>query len=413
MARSDVPSLEALSAAYLFSQGKTQEEIATLLSVRQPQVSRLLKQVKHKYLRVHRQFIWDEYAESKRREIESKIFPHELGAKLRKFAANHGQQAPIVHSVEIPPATAGSEAIEAFTRLAAEIVKDLLLGVKGRVGVTWGNTIWYLSQALRSMPAREPWRPHDPVPFVPLCGDTVMDSVEHYADRTSSRIASDLSKLVNGEEPRPPWLGLVPAFIPRKTQKARRNRESSSKRAGSQRGLVPRERDDLAVRRMIARVPQYSRIFGPGGKPLADDLHMIVTASGSARSLVGIGQGLLELTSREADVLTRSILGDIGGVLIPSVGPAANSPRHADADSLVREVEDHWTGLRMKHLRLCANQAFAAGDLRGSRPGVMLLSFGPERAGIVLQAVKHGLVNHVILSSDLEMAIEKKLDAGQ
>lgn len=414
MARTDLPSIEALTAAYLFTLGKTQEQIAAALSLSQPQVSRLLRSVRDKHIRVQKQFIWDQYAESKRQEIESKVFPRQLGAKLQRFAEAHKQQVPIVHSVQMPADAEGE--VDTFAKLAAQTVKDLLLTAKGSVGVTWGNTIWHLTQALSAVPPYNPWRSHDPLQFVPLCGDPVMDSLEHYADRTSSRIASDLSKLVNGAEGRPAWLGLVPAFIPPGSRKARsRNEHSSAKGSdiGKGRRASLEEDEKRVIWRMINRVPQYPRIFGPANEPLADDLHMILTASGSARSLVSIGQSLLALTPHESDTLTKNILGDIGGVIVPKVTAVAGGQQAQEPHPIVREVTDCWTGLKMKHLRRCADQAFATGDLRGVRPGVTLLSFGPDRASIVLEAIKHGLVNHLIISSDLELAIEKSLDAGR
>jgi hypothetical protein len=297
---------------------------------------------------------------------------------------------------------------------AAAVVKQLLVTVKGTVGVTWGNTVWHLSQALNATSMAHPWRSHDPVQFVPLCGDPVMDSLGHYADRTSSRIASDLSQLLNGTEVRPAWLGLVPAFIPRDAQELHvrattRKVKYSEAKIGNRSPEYSGKRDKETIWRMIKRVPQYPRIFGPADTPLADDLNMILTASGSTKSLVNVSRSLLALTPCEADLLAQGILGDIGGVVLPRMLPPSVGRPAPESLAIVNEVSDRWTGIRLRHLKQCASQARSVGDLRGARPGVALLSFRPDRVGVVLEAVKLGLVNHLIISADLESAIEEHL----
>jgi hypothetical protein len=275
--------------------------------------------------------------------------------------------------------------MEAFAAGAAVIIRNLLLGVSHNVGVAWGTTIWHVTQALRVFPPHRGWRSQAPVDFVPLCGDPLLDSSQDDADMTSSRIASDLSKIVNGHGKRSVWLGLVPAYIPRTFN----------------------DRDTKVIQKLIDLVPEYRRIFGPPHPSIAEDLHMVLTAAGPAERPVGFGQNpLLGLTAGDAKRLTRSIHGDIGGVLIPKLLAGGDSkPR---LDPLVRDVARHWTGLRMEHLRACADQAFAAGRA-ADRPGVTLVSFSPNRTEIVLEAIRQGLVNQLIVSSDLERSLDAAL----
>ena len=211
-----------------------------------------------------------------------------------------------------------------------------------------------------------------------------MDSVEVFADRTSSRIASELSKTVNDDKaPRPAWLGLVPAFIPRNSFT---------------------DKEIKVIERLIDMVPQYGRIFGPRGSartPVAADLHMILTSAGTAEHPVGFGRSpLLKLETREAKMLAENIWGDIGGVLVPKA-----RGEQTESHPLVEELTYHWTGLKMEHLGNCSRRAFEQEDPAGARPGVVLLGFGVDRARLVLEAVRRGLVNHLIVSEDLETAI--------
>jgi hypothetical protein len=378
------PPLQALAVAYLTAQGRRQKDIAQILNISQAAVSRLYKEVKDVYIET--KFREDQVDQQILEQIRRMAAPEAIGAKLKALAEVSGNPGPIVYRIP----TAGEYPVEEFASAAAAICKELLSRARATVGVAWGNTIWHVSQALRVLPPQSPWRQQSPIEFVPLCGDPLMDSVEVYADRTSSRIASELSKTVNGDVARrPAWLGLVPAFIPRNTF------------ADSELRVIDR---------LIDLVPQYGRIFGarvPSGtakQPTAADLDMILTAAGSAEHPVGFGQSpLLKLESKEAKILTENIFGDIGGVLVPK--PRERRGTESATHPLVQELTRHWTGLKMEHLSACSARAFHHGGALGDRPGVVLLGFGADRAPVVVNAVRRGLVNHLVLGTDLESAV--------
>jgi hypothetical protein len=135
---------------------------------------------------------------------------------------------------------------------------------------------------------------------------------------------------------------------------------------------------------------------------------MIFTAAGDSDHPVGFGKGpLLQLEADEAKALGDQIFGDIGGVLIPK--PDRGSKKASAGQKLVEELTGLWTGLKMDHLELCARLAFTEHADRGGRPGVTLLGFREELAPLVCHAVRLGLVNHLIIGSPLEAAIEKTL----
>lgn len=213
-------SVDALAAAVLASQGQTQVEIASALDLSQSAVSRLLRDVQD-YIHVERTFRWDRLAPSVQREVRRRISHRVIADRLADLAKEHGQSAPAVHVVPLDDSAEIGRQFDRFATRAAIVLRDLLEGVGGRVGVAWGSTIWHATQALRSVLLQRPFHQRVPIEFIPLCGDPLIDSQERYADRTSSRIVSELSRTVNGDGPRPAWLGLVPAFIPRTFEKDR------------------------------------------------------------------------------------------------------------------------------------------------------------------------------------------------
>jgi transcriptional regulator with XRE-family HTH domain len=390
--------IDALAAAALSAQGKTQVQIAEALDLSQSAVSRLLNRKDVlPYINIERRFLWDEFPEPFQQEIRRRMSHREIGDRVARLAREHNQPAPAVHVVPMGESREPGKQFDAFAPPAAMALRDLLEDVRGRVGVAWGSTIWYTVQALRSILPQRPIRRQLPIDFVPLCGDPLIDSLESYADRTSSRIVSELSKAVNGDELRPAWLGLVPAFIPR----------------------TFKGRDIRVIDRLIDLVPQYPRIFGrripqpgPAVAPMVGDLHMIITAAGPAKRPLGFGKNpLLGLTEAQSRTLAENIHGDIGGVLLPRLAHASGKDGGEPApDPLVRDLMARWTGLKIEHLKECSRRAFAEGGK--SRPGVTLLSFGTDHVEVVLEAVRRGLVNQLIIGSDLEEALAEVLPRG-
>jgi hypothetical protein len=391
MPESPEEDIDALCVAYLAAQGRTQIDIARTLNLSQSAVSRLYARVKDTYIKTV--FCEEKLSAEMSQKVRLRTCPHAVEERLKALAKKYDQEGPVVHSIFIRAGSDEVEQFEQFAAGAAPIVLNLLKQVRKTVGVAWGRTLWQTAQHLRSL-VEAPWRATDPINFIPLCGEPLVDTqnAQAYADRTSSRIASELSRIANGDKPRPVWLGAVPAFIPRTFS----------------------ERDQKVIDRLIDLVPYYGRIFGPRNRkrrherPLVEDLDMILTAAGDSKHPVGFGKTpLLQLDAREAQELTDQIYGDIGGVLIPKTNP--NSKKITSGKSLVGELTHLWTGLKMEHLQLCARQAFAEHGDHGRRPGVTLLGYREGLADLVCQAVQRGLVNHLIIGSALEPTIERAL----
>jgi hypothetical protein len=401
----DQADIDSLAIAFLFAQGRTQEEIGRTLHLSQTTVSRGLRE-SQPYIQTKREFLTEGLAPDIVRRVKERASPRTLTRRLRELARSHGQDGPIVDVISLPAQreSDGDEqrpqrktrkapspsdestriAEQAFARGAAVIVRRLLMDARAEinVGVAWGYTIRDVTRALRTMQPHHGWGLREPVNFVPLSGDPLVDSSEYAGTTTSSRLASDLSDIVNGDGSRSSWLGLVPAYIPRAFD----------------------TEESKVIEELISMVPDYQRIFS-SLNPVADDLHMILTASGPAERPMTFGHNpLLGLSSTETRRLTAHIYGDIGGVLIPRVASGTGkSKRRVAVDPLVEDVTVRWQGLRMKHLEACARAAFRGPS--PSKPGVTLLGFGAQRVDIVLAAVRGGLVNRLIIGSDLEEAL--------
>jgi DNA-binding transcriptional regulator LsrR (DeoR family) len=397
MATTPKPPLDALAVAYLASDRRmTQKDIAKILEMNQSTVSRLFKRVKDEYIKLS--FCREKVDDATMQKIVNRASPPKLAGELQRFAENHELKG--VPHVDVVPMESGLDVEEqmlVFALGAAVVVKRLLNSVDATVGVAWGRTIWHIAKALRDLPPRGPWREHNPIEFVPLCGDPLDVSSEKYRDITSSRIASDLSRSINGDNVHPAWLGLVPAFVPK----------------GFEHGAAR-----TIIDRLINLVPEYRRIFGLRGSTQPTDEHramnldMILAATGTADNPLGFGKGRLAgLSLRESQVLAENIHGDIGGVLVPKLSAGGG------VHKTVLRLMSRWTGLKMAHLEECAERAFEnrkqvpRGGEGLRRPGVVLLSFGPARASIVSEAVRRGLANHLIIDSRLESSLLEHLSA--
>jgi len=258
----------------------------------------------------------------------------------------------------------------------------VLLRDAGTVGVTWGRTISRVVDALkhRSIAASGSSRRHH-VTFVPLCGEPLADGDP--SSHSSSVLAQRLTEIFNGGgvAPAPPSIAGVQAFIPLK---------------------VGRLNETAEIRHLISVVRGHARVFGtPDGPrgyepPLVDRLDGILTSVGRAdqdrrgtflTERIQVG----DITEEQ---MTRSVAGDIGGVIIPKAGI------RPDDERLITAMNSNWTGVRLEHLRKCADAARVAG-FPPKRPGVVVLALGARRLRVVLRCLQLGLVNQLVIDREL------------
>jgi predicted transcriptional regulator len=366
----------------------TQSQIARRLGLSQSAVSRLLAHAKP-YLEKQSSFRFrHEMVDGTTMNlILQQASTHELAPLLDEFAKECGcRKGPALRVIQVPETARANDRMRrftAFTTEAAPYIRSLL----GRdsvetCGVTWGFMLWDLAMGLRAMGIPGPWRSKRPIRFIPLTGDPLQDRKLYPPSLTSSNISAEMSKIANADEYRPPWLGLVPAYIPDQFQ-------------GKQ---------VKTIERLIHLVPEYEEIFGAKGRRgLAFELDAILTSVGPASKPLGFGMGrLFASLGKRVSQLSGQIYGDIGGVLLP------RDPERPSV--LVRGIERRWKGLGREHLQSCALRAIADDPATG-RPGVIVLAVGEARAEVVLRAIERGLINQLIIDQNLERALDALLTA--
>ena len=382
----DDRALFVAAAAKLRSDDRKQQEIARILGVSQPEVSRLLVEARGKWLEKAPRFLpadqalWRAaeerfFSTAETRDHLHKVFP-EGGKRLHRVTVLHG--ASYGH---IDPN-------------AAQVIYALL-GDAASVGVTWGRTISSLVQALRERATEIPTRGSaDRLEFVPLCGEPLMD-VRDPSRHSSSVLAEQLAEICNsGTSDRAPSIAGVPAFIPLKLNKP---------------GEV------MTIRRLFGMVRGYERVFGPAGKvgaetPLVNKLDAILTSVGVADAEsrgIFLRERIAAEDISERD-LQRSVIGDIGGVLIPAVGISK-----ADEERIAR-LNERWTGVRLHQVQACA-EAARMSDFSSKKPGVLLLALGGRRLAVVHRCIELGLVNELIVDRELRelLSPEAPVTVGQ
>src|SRR5207253_198591 len=68
---------------------------------------------------------------------------------------------------------------------------------------------------------------------------------------------------------------------------------------------------------------------------------------------------------------------------------------------VVRGINERWTGVRLEHIRRCADAT--ARD--HSRAGVIVLAMGAAKAQITLECVRAGLITELVIDHDLATAL--------
>lgn len=365
----------AQQAAYLRAQHNySQEEIGRILGgVSQSHVSRLLAHAAEAgWLVTEMRF--DEAAISPEvmRELRELLEPRKLVASLERIRETTGRVIPNVRvfdsGSDSPTAGAVELRLRRFGRRAAGRLEELLRR-SSVVAVTWGRTVASLIDGLAAQ--NRTFHSERPPLFVPVTAELITLAAPDYS---SSLLAARLDALVNGGRGERLRMAGVPAFIPKRYSAAKTQ----------------------AIREYILDTASYRRIFA-GEAPLANTLDMLVTSAGSAaRPLGGALDEILAAAEISAADLTRLIVGDVGGVLIPK-------PDLPPEDlQLVEELNAMWTGVTKAHL---SRLALRAGERTGTA-GVAVAAVGRERAEIIAALIHLEMVNELIIDWDLAEALE-------
>jgi len=376
--------LDMLAAAFLAGEGRTQAGIASDLRLSQPAVSRLLSQARKKYLRQEVHFLKEHVTHDTMQRILQRASRSDLGELLNRLAKqSHQARGPVVRvfpseSLQVGPKD-WENRLTSFGRAAAPYIKELLLRAT-ICGISWGQTLGHVVASLHGL-AIPPPRTADPIEIVPLCGEPLGKAP---TSLSSTNLAESLERFLNGKAVSNLSLGMVPAFIP----------------------CFP-EPEIEVIWKVIRLVKAHELIFGPrqppqnGAQPLVEKANMILTSVGPAERPLGYGSGELFRTGGlELEQLRPLLLGDISGICIPK-------PRlKPEQTKIISNLNSRWTGITRPQLESCARRSATADPLQGV-PGVCVVAIGRNKALFVCEAVKLGLVNHLIIDDDLGQELER------
>ena len=100
--------------------------------------------------------------------------------------------------------------------------------------------------------------------------------------------------------------------------------------------------------------------------------------------------------------MRKLVIGDMAGVCFPHEGLAEKDRIEVD------DINARWTGVKVANLKRCADRAFKGDPMTGP-PGLVIAAVDARKANIVLDIVKRGLVNHLLIDEDLQEALERHL----
>jgi len=383
----EAKELSAQTAAYLRAKHRlSQAEIGRLLGgVSQSRVSRLLKLGEELgWLQVSYKFLGEDRLDSARLAyLRGMLEPKKLLEVLKTVQSETGVRVRELRVVDSGGTGTSPRAMEARLKRvgrAAATRVGVLLQRSDVFACTWGKTVSHVVDALADAPP--PQLATRSIRFVPVCAEPLDESSN--AD-TSTHLAWRLHGLLQAEMAPPPSLTGVPALVSRQFRGA----------------------DAHGIWKYVERAASYREIFGTRSPLIAKVDSLLTSVGPSGRPMGFIHEELLSAGSTASRQLTTTrlgalVAGDIGGVLIPKPGLNAQSRRDVAA------LNAMWTGVTLKHLQRIAQQAE-----RNQRPGVIVVSVGADRAEIIAEAVRCGIVNELIVDRTLADALARLLAAGR
>jgi DNA-binding transcriptional regulator LsrR (DeoR family) len=378
--------LLAIAAARLRGEsGLTQAQIAARLDKSQPEVSRLLAYAKkHEFLARSPSFVKAKVDAKELEEADRRFFVNEELRDALRALAPKGLRL----NVHVLP-----DGEAEFTTAAAACVVELLQQAHV-IGLMWGRRIKGLVASVQAhLGIFAESRPSE-AQCIPLCGDPAHLMNLRHVKYSASHLAAELGQSINPDRPSDqPCLVGVPAYLPRSSAAA-------------------------TWEHFVQDIPGYREIFGPTSgraRPWVERIDTIITGTGiispaARRQEHGAavtaaheetGDFIRERLEQEADIeepdLARLIYGDIGGWLLarPNLRPAERS--------VVKSLNQGWTGIKGTHLESVARNATAGGS-----PGIILLAAGPAKADMVRELVRLGLVNEILVDLSLGKALKPR-----
>lgn len=367
----------AQCAAYLrATHNMSQAEIGKVLGdLSQPQVSRLLAHAEQQhYLVIEQRFAREKFDKAWLREIEQLLNPPQLVNDLQRYCTREGVALPRLRTFDSGPGNTDIRLHQRrarFGKMAAGRIVELI-GMSRVVGVAWGRTIKSVLEGIQV--SHLPFGAAHQIEFAAVCAELVSLA---QSGHSSSMLASSLDGIFNPEPDESPQLTAFPAYIPARYDESVRN----------------------SIRTYVSDTAGYRRVFS-GPDALIGRMDMLMTSVGSANSPIhGSFDELVSAGEVDAAELRKLVLGDMAGILIPRRDLDA-----ADAQ-IVGGLNEMSTGIRLEHVKAIARRGFADPD----RAGVVVLALRSERAEIVLELVRRGLVNEVVIDHACARALQDLL----
>lgn len=383
-----------VAMAILASEGKLGTEIARQFNVHPSTVSRVIKEaVAERWLDQTPSFDGSKFDQALLKQAQKLAQqPPELQDRIAALAAKgdlpHKATVRLLRLAEDGRAvTSIDEFFRSAGRSAAPHVLELLRGA-ATCGLTWGHTVGAVVAGIESLDGRR----RDgagALQVLPLCGEPLLeDSLSMYS---SSSLAERLSAAVNGSAADTLPLTMLPAFVPGQFTRA----------------------EVEAVWKMISLIDAYGKIFGGrevrlalrDGRPgkyrhKAMALDMILTGISAVGQPLGDNRGpLFDSGKLSENAFREMVLGDIGGVLIERAG------LRPDQRAALDDLATRWTGISSVEMHGCAKRAAA----KGGPPGVVVVAMGRNKSETLVEALRRGLVNHLLIDWDLEREILSRL----
>jgi DNA-binding transcriptional regulator LsrR (DeoR family) len=372
---------QVAAAALLFARHyglqDLQERIAQMLGVTQGHVSKLLSRArKDGLLKVCASFEDHLLTEEQREEVSRRTSSKTIELKEFLQSCTSKNQKTTFAEVIVVECASDSEAarLHRFGTMAAHQVIQLL--PKARlIGVAWGRTLRAVVDAMREQVINTARAKFD-ADFIPICGEPI---AQHPHGKSASVIAIELREILSknlslrAEDESATLLGL-PAIIPIKGENAK------------------------TMQWHIRRLAGYRSIFiGSNNEhsrkpPLIQEVDCIITSVG--HKTWNLNDFWDPAMAPDSSDLEQYFYGNIAGIFIEKESLPARLRKKAD------ELKEAWTGARLEHFHKCAAKA-----VKADKVGVIALCVGKEKADILLEGIRRGLINTAIIDSELRDAL--------
>jgi DNA-binding transcriptional regulator LsrR (DeoR family) len=384
--------LEILAAAYLYGQQQTEEAIGRSLGLSQSVVSRLIKIARREGILQTKTTFIKELGEDELARILARVRPVELQESLSRVSVKGSKlPGPVLH---VYPSHSRNTSVAAWRHRIDEFAnacaKDLLevLAPASLIGVSWGNTLASAIAAMeKTVPARRATQQRARM-AIPLIGEPLgLNISQHSSSVLAARLGEALNPDAEPGKTHSLSLAPVPALIPADMT----------------------ESEIAAIRKLIGRITAYRAIFGPDGRapseghenaPLIRRIDAVLTSTSTHEWPLGFDDdSLIRTAGVPREQLNDLVIGDLCGAVIPR--PNLDGKAKAEVESILRR----WTGVKISQLRDCALRSQTGG------PGVIVLAIGANKAQVVFEAVRRGLVQHLFTDQDLADELEEHCSA--